>query len=92
MGPPFHVAVWKALLRIPAGRTASYAAVAAASGKPGAARAAGAAVGANPVSWLIPCHRALASDGRLTGYHWGLPRKAAMLGLEAVAAYGAVAA
>ena len=87
MGPPFHVAVWRALLRIPAGRTASYAAVAAAAGRPGAHRATGAAVGANPVSWLIPCHRALASDGRLTGYHWGLPRKAAMLGLEAAAAY-----
>ncbi|MBE7219094.1 MAG: methylated-DNA--[protein]-cysteine S-methyltransferase [Caulobacteraceae bacterium] len=87
MGPPFHVAVWKALLRIPSGRTASYGAVAAAAGKPGAYRATGAAVGANPISWLIPCHRALASDGRLTGYHWGLPRKAAMLGLEAVGAY-----
>ena len=89
MGPPFHVAVWKALLRIPAGRTVTYGAVAAAAGKPGAYRATGAAVGANPISWLIPCHRALAADGRLTGYHWGLPRKAAMLGLEAVAAYDA---
>lgn len=88
MGPPFHVAVWKALLRIPAGRTASYAQVAAAAGRPGAHRATGAAVGTNPVSWLIPCHRALAGDGRLTGYHWGLPRKAAMLGLEAADAYG----
>lgn len=87
MGPPFHVAVWRALLRIPAGHTASYAQVAAAAGRPGAHRATGAAVGANPISWLIPCHRALASDGRLTGYHWGLPRKAAMLGLEAAAAH-----
>ncbi len=92
MGPPFHVAVWRALLRVPPGRTASYGEVAAAAGKPGAYRATGAAVGANPVSWLIPCHRALASDGRLTGYHWGLPRKAAMLGLEAAAAYGREAA
>jgi AraC family transcriptional regulator of adaptative response/methylated-DNA-[protein]-cysteine methyltransferase len=86
IGPPFHVQVWKALLRIPAGRTASYADVAALAGKPGAFRATGAAIGANPVSWLIPCHRAIARDGRLTGYHWGLARKAAMLGTEAVRA------
>jgi AraC family transcriptional regulator, regulatory protein of adaptative response / methylated-DNA-[protein]-cysteine methyltransferase len=85
IGPPFHVQVWKALLRIPAGATASYGQVAAWAGKPGANRAAGAAIGANPVSYLIPCHRALAADGRLTGYHWGLARKAAMLGMEAVA-------
>jgi len=86
IGPPFHLQVWKALLRIPPGRTASYADVAAWAGRPGAARATGAAIGANPISWLIPCHRALARDGRLTGYHWGLARKAAMLGAEAVAA------
>ena len=92
MGPPFHVAVWKALLRIPPGATASYARVADLAGRPGAYRATGAAVGANPISWLIPCHRALAADGRLTGYHWGLPRKAAMLGLEAADAYGRAAA
>ncbi len=84
--PAFHVQVWKALLRIPAGRTASYGEVAAWAGKPGAFRAAGAAIGANPISWLIPCHRAIARDGRLTGYHWGLARKAAMLGTEAVRA------
>jgi AraC family transcriptional regulator of adaptative response/methylated-DNA-[protein]-cysteine methyltransferase len=84
MGPPFHVQVWKALLRIPAGRTLSYGEVAALAGKPGAFRATGAAIGANPISWIIPCHRALARDGRLTGYHWGLARKAAMLGMEAV--------
>jgi AraC family transcriptional regulator of adaptative response/methylated-DNA-[protein]-cysteine methyltransferase len=86
IGPPFHVQVWKALLRIPAGATASYASVAAWAGKPAACRAAGAAIGANPISCLIPCHRAIASDGRLTGYHWGLARKAAMLGTEAVRA------
>ncbi|HWA64130.1 MAG TPA: bifunctional helix-turn-helix domain-containing protein/methylated-DNA--[protein]-cysteine S-methyltransferase [Caulobacteraceae bacterium] len=84
MGPPFHIQVWKALLKIPHGATATYADVAAWAGKPGAFRAAGAAIGANPVSFLIPCHRAIARDGRLTGYHWGLARKAAMLGLEAV--------
>ncbi len=86
IGPPFHVQVWKALLRIPKGATATYADVAAWAGKPGAFRAAGAAIGANPVSFLIPCHRAIAKDGRLTGYHWGLARKAAMLGMEAVEA------
>ena len=92
MGPPFQVQVWKALLRIPAGRTATYGQVAAWAGSPGAFRAAGAAIGANPISLLIPCHRAIAKDGRLTGYHWGLARKAAMLGTEAVAAYGELAA
>ncbi len=88
IGPPFQVQVWKALLRIPPGRTASYGQVAAWAGSPTAWRAAGAAIGANPISYLIPCHRAIAADGRLTGYHWGLARKAAMLGQEAVAAYG----
>ena len=88
MGPPFQVQIWKALLRIPAGRTATYSQVATWAGSPGAFRAAGAAIGANPISLLIPCHRAIAKDGRLTGYHWGLARKAAMLGSEAVAAYG----
>ena len=86
IGPPFHVQVWKALLRIPSGETASYGEVASLAGSPGAFRAAGAAIGANPISWLIPCHRAIAKDGRLTGYHWGLARKAAMLGTEAVRA------
>jgi AraC family transcriptional regulator of adaptative response/methylated-DNA-[protein]-cysteine methyltransferase len=84
IGPPFHVQVWKALLRIPEGSTATYSDVAAWAGNPAASRAAGAAIGANPISWLIPCHRAIAKDGRLTGYHWGLARKAAMLGTEAV--------
>ncbi len=83
MGPPFHVQVWKALLRIPRGRTASYGQVAAWTDRPGAHRATGAAIGANPISYLIPCHRAIAADGRLTGYHWGLGRKIAMLGEEA---------
>lgn len=92
MGPPFHVQVWKALLRIPPGHTASYGQVAAWAGKPQAARAAGAAIGANPISFLIPCHRAIAKDGRLTGYHWGLDRKVAMLGHEAVQRWGGEAA
>ncbi len=85
IGSPFHIQVWKALLTIPAGRTATYGDVAGWAGKPRAFQAAGAAVGANPVSLLIPCHRVIARDGRLTGYHWGLARKAAMLGMEAVA-------
>ena len=89
VGPPFHVQVWKALLRIPAGRTASYGQIAAMAGRPGANRAAGAAIGANPISYLIPCHRAIGADGRLTGYHWGLARKAAMLGREAVDRFAA---
>lgn len=86
MGAPFHIQVWKALLRIPQGVTASYGQVAALAGNPRAYQATGAAIGANPISFLIPCHRVIASDGRLTGYHWGLGRKAAMLGAEAVAA------
>ncbi|WP_297507032.1 methylated-DNA--[protein]-cysteine S-methyltransferase [uncultured Caulobacter sp.] len=88
IGSPFHVQVWKALLRIPAGETATYAQVAAWAGKPGAFQATGGAIGANPISLLIPCHRAIAKSGRLTGYHWGLARKAAILGMEAVAAAG----
>ncbi len=92
MGPPFHVQVWKALLRIPAGHTASYGQVASWAGNPTGARAAGAAIGANPISFVIPCHRAIAKDGRLTGYHWGLDRKVAMLGQEAVSRWGGEAA
>jgi AraC family transcriptional regulator of adaptative response/methylated-DNA-[protein]-cysteine methyltransferase len=92
MGAPYQVQVWKALLRIPPGETVSYGTVAAWAGKPGAARATGAAIGANPISLLIPCHRALAADGRLTGYHWGLGKKIAMLGEEAVRRYGELAA
>ena len=88
IGTPFHIQVWKALLRIPAGHTATYGEVAGWAGKPKAFQAAGAAIGANPVSLLIPCHRVIARDGRLTGYHWGLGRKAAMLGMEAVARAG----
>ena len=92
MGAPFQVQVWKALLKIAPGDTLSYGQVAALAGKPGAARATGAAIGANPISLLIPCHRAIAADGRLTGYHWGLGKKIAMLGDEAVRRYGAEAA
>ena len=81
-GTPFRRQVWRALLEIPAGATCTYGDLARASGHPKAARAVGAAVGANPVSWFIPCHRALAADGRLHNYHWGVDRKRAMLTYE----------
>jgi O-6-methylguanine DNA methyltransferase len=82
-GPEFDRKVWKALLDIPFGVTTSYGAVAKAIGHPTAARAVGAANGANPISFVVPCHRALGRNGALTGYHWGLTRKRAMLGWEA---------
>jgi AraC family transcriptional regulator, regulatory protein of adaptative response / methylated-DNA-[protein]-cysteine methyltransferase len=81
-GTPFRRQVWRALLDIPAGETRTYGTLAARIGAPKAARAVGAAVGANPVSWFIPCHRALAADGRLHNYHWGVGRKRAMLVYE----------
>ncbi|WP_421789537.1 methylated-DNA--[protein]-cysteine S-methyltransferase [Hyphobacterium sp.] len=85
-GTPWQRQVWKALLTIPSGQTVTYRDIATEVCTPKASRAVGAAVGANPVSWLIPCHRVLASDGRLTGYHWGVNRKRAMLAYEAVSA------
>ena len=81
-GTAFQEAVWRALSRVPAGETVSYAALAAQAGKPGAARAAGSACGRNPVSLLIPCHRAQRGDGSLGGYAWGLERKRALLERE----------
>jgi AraC family transcriptional regulator of adaptative response/methylated-DNA-[protein]-cysteine methyltransferase len=86
MGTPWQTKVWQALLAIPAGKFASYRGVAQSVGNAGGSRAVGAAVGRNPISWLIPCHRVLASDGTLHGYHWGLPRKRAMLAVEAARA------
>lgn len=82
-GTEFRRQVWRALLEIPTGQTRTYGQLANQIGKPAAARATGTAVGANPISWFIPCHRALASDGRLHNYHWGVRRKRAMLALEA---------
>ena len=81
-GTPFRRQVWRALLEIPPGETRTYGALAARIEAPKAARAVGAAVGANPISWFIPCHRALAADGRLHNYHWGVARKRAMLVYE----------
>ena len=83
MGTPWQVKVWQALLAIPPGRFSTYGVVAEEIGSESAARAVGTAVGRNPISWLIPCHRVLARDGSLNGYHWGLERKRAMLALEA---------
>jgi methylated-DNA-[protein]-cysteine S-methyltransferase len=82
-GTPFQRAVWQALLSIPPGRSCSYGEVAQAIGAPGAARAVGAAVGRNPVSLIVPCHRVLGHDGSLTGYAGGVERKRALLALEA---------
>lgn len=81
-GTPFQRAVWEALLAIPAGATTSYGALAASLGKPRAVRAAGAAVGRNPMSIVVPCHRVLGGNGSLTGYAGGLDRKQALLQLE----------
>lgn len=83
IGTDFQVRVWEALLRIPLGKARTYSALAADIGAPDASRAVGAACGANPISFVVPCHRALAKSGALTGYHWGLTRKRAILGWEA---------
>lgn len=86
IGAPFQVQVWEALLRIPSGNVTTYGEIAAAIGRPRAVRAVGTAVGRNPVSWLIPCHRVLRRSGGLGGYHWGLPVKRAMLAWESARA------
>ena len=81
-GTPFQLAVWKELLTIPEGQLISYSDLAGKTGNPKAVRAIGTAVGDNPVSILIPCHRVLRSSGELGGYHWGLERKIALLRRE----------
>jgi len=91
-GTPFQIKVWRALLEIPAGRLAAYGDVARLAGAPTSARAVGAAIGRNPISWLIPCHRAILSNGYVRNYEWGIPRKLAMIGWEAAAADRADAA
>ena len=83
IGAPFQIKVWEALLAIPTGQVTTYSEIAQTIGTPKAVRAVGTAVGRNPVSWLIPCHRALRKSGGLGGYHWGLPVKRAMLAYEA---------
>jgi AraC family transcriptional regulator, regulatory protein of adaptative response / methylated-DNA-[protein]-cysteine methyltransferase len=82
IGTDFEVRVWETLLKIPMGRAMTYSDIATKIGATRAARAVGAAVGKNPLSFVVPCHRVLGKDGALTGYHWGLTRKHAMLGWE----------
>ncbi|HXV31844.1 MAG TPA: bifunctional helix-turn-helix domain-containing protein/methylated-DNA--[protein]-cysteine S-methyltransferase [Sinorhizobium sp.] len=83
IGTDFQVRVWQALLKVPFGRATTYSGIAGEIGQPTASRAVGAAVGRNPISFVVPCHRALGKGGELTGYHWGLTRKRAILGWEA---------
>lgn len=86
IGAPFQIKVWEALLAIPSGNVTTYSEIAQAIGRPRAVRAVGTAVGRNPVSFLIPCHRALRKSGGLGGYHWGLPVKRAILAWESARA------
>ena len=83
IGTDFEVRVWQTLLRIPLGKATTYSDIACRMGRPSASRAVGAAVGKNPISFVVPCHRVLGRSGALTGYHWGLTRKQAILGWEA---------
>ncbi|AFL54494.1 AraC family transcriptional regulator of adaptative response/methylated-DNA-[protein]-cysteine methyltransferase [Sinorhizobium fredii] len=83
IGSDFQIRVWQALLNIPLGKATTYSKIAGEIGQPTASRAVGAAVGRNPISFVVPCHRALGKGGELTGYHWGLTRKRAILGWEA---------
>ncbi len=82
IGTDFEVRVWETLLRIPMGRAVSYSDIARHLGQPTASRAVGSAVGRNPISFVVPCHRVLRGDGSLGGYHWGLTRKRALIGWE----------
>lgn len=82
IGTDFEIRVWQALLRIPMGRAVTYADIARHLGQPTASRAVGSAVGRNPISFVVPCHRVLRGDGQLGGYHWGLTRKRALIGWE----------
>ena len=86
IGAPFQIKVWEALLQVPSGHVTTYSEIAQAIGKPRAVRAVGTAVGRNPISFLIPCHRALRKSGGLGGYHWGLPVKRAILAWESARA------
>lgn len=82
-GTAFQLKVWNALLEIPMGRLTTYGNIASKLNNPNASRAVGTAIGDNPVAFLIPCHRVIRSSGELGGYHWGLTRKAAIIGWEA---------
>ena len=83
IGTDFEVRVWEKLLSVPMGKLTTYSDLAARAGAPKAARAVGAAVGKNPICFVVPCHRVIGKNGDLTGYHWGITRKRAMLGWEA---------
>jgi AraC family transcriptional regulator of adaptative response/methylated-DNA-[protein]-cysteine methyltransferase len=83
IGTDFEVRVWEKLLDIPMGRLDTYSGIARKVGEPKAARAVGAAVGKNPICFVVPCHRVVGKNGDITGYHWGITRKRAMLGWEA---------
>jgi len=83
IGSDFEIRVWETLLKLPLGKATTYSDIAAYIGKPTAARAVGAAIGKNPISFVVPCHRVLGKGGSLCGYHWGLTRKRAILGWEA---------
>ena len=83
IGTDFEVRVWEKLLTIPLGKLTTYSDIAARAGAPKAARAVGAAVGKNPICFVVPCHRVIGKNGDITGYHWGITRKRAMLGWEA---------
>jgi methylated-DNA-[protein]-cysteine S-methyltransferase len=85
-GTPFQRRVWDELARIPRGTTVTYGELATRAGHPGVARAVGAAVGRNPISIVVPCHRVVGADGKLTGYAGGVGRKASLLALEGVPA------
>jgi AraC family transcriptional regulator, regulatory protein of adaptative response / methylated-DNA-[protein]-cysteine methyltransferase len=82
IGTDFEVRVWESLLKVPMGRAVSYYDIARHLGQPTASRAVGSAVGRNPISFVVPCHRVLRGDGSLGGYHWGLTRKRALIGWE----------
>jgi AraC family transcriptional regulator of adaptative response/methylated-DNA-[protein]-cysteine methyltransferase len=83
IGTDFEVRVWEKLLTIPMGGLTTYSDLAVKAGSPKGARAVGAAVGKNPICFVVPCHRVIGKDGDITGYHWGITRKRAMLGWEA---------
>jgi AraC family transcriptional regulator of adaptative response/methylated-DNA-[protein]-cysteine methyltransferase len=82
IGTEFQLSIWKALQHIPAGKTTTYAQIAEAIGRPKAVRAVGTAIGANPIAYLIPCHRVIRTDGGLGGFRWGLDCKKKMLEWE----------
>lgn len=84
IGTAWQHCVWRALLEIPPGKTVQYGELAERVGKPGGARAVGMAVGQNPVAFLVPCHRVIGKNGTLTGYHWGVERKKAILFSEGI--------